>query len=82
MRHLLLAALLVAMTGCGPGTKPEDQPTTPAETAAQEDQPTVPAKTHTLKGHTGAVYSVRFSPDGKRIASGGDKTIRLWDVTP
>ena len=30
MRHLLLAALLVAMTGCGSDTKPEDQPTTPA----------------------------------------------------
>jgi len=28
MRHLLLAALLVAMTGCGPDTKP------PAETSA------------------------------------------------
>jgi len=44
MRHLLLAALLVAMTGCGSDTKPEEQPTTPAETAAQEDQPTTPAE--------------------------------------
>jgi hypothetical protein len=26
MRRLLLAVLLVAMTGCGPDTKPEDQP--------------------------------------------------------
>ena len=54
MRHLLLAVLLVAMTGCGPDTKPEDQPaapakedqpTAPAETASQEEQPTAPAKT-------------------------------------
>jgi len=31
MRHLLLAALLVAMTGCGADTKPEDQPAEPAK---------------------------------------------------
>jgi len=37
--------LLVAMTGCGSDTKPEEQPTTPAETATQEEQPTTPAET-------------------------------------
>jgi formylglycine-generating enzyme required for sulfatase activity len=45
MRHKLLAALLVAMTGCGSDTKPEDQPKTPAETASQKDQPTAPEET-------------------------------------
>ncbi|MYB00001.1 hypothetical protein F4X90_10045, partial [Candidatus Poribacteria bacterium] len=35
----------------------------------------------TLTGHTDAVYSVSFSPDGQTLASGsGDNTIRLWDV--
>ena len=44
MRLLLLAVLLVAMTGCGPDTKSEDQPTTPTK----EDQPTAPEETVSL----------------------------------
>eukprot|EP00470_Lotharella_oceanica_P016324 CAMPEP_0170199354 /NCGR_PEP_ID=MMETSP0040_2-20121228/69292_1 /TAXON_ID=641309 /ORGANISM="Lotharella oceanica, Strain CCMP622" /LENGTH=387 /DNA_ID=CAMNT_0010449463 /DNA_START=51 /DNA_END=1216 /DNA_ORIENTATION=+ len=35
----------------------------------------------TIKGHTGVVTSVGFSPDGKHIVSGSsDQTVRIWSA--
>src|SRR5262249_31842362 len=32
-----------------------------------------------LKGHTAQVTGLAYTPDGKRLASTGDSTVKIWD---
>ncbi|KAI8612874.1 WD40-repeat-containing domain protein [Chytriomyces sp. MP71] len=35
---------------------------------------------HELKGHSGAIYAIQFSPCGKYVATGSfDKSVRVWE---
>ena len=78
---------------CGaPLTQQASQPEPPAANVNNKDggmtgstlsdfSSGVRRETLTLKGHLGRVFSVSFSPDGKRIVSGSfDKTVKVWDA--
>src|SRR5437016_3187788 len=37
---------------------------------------------HTLRGHTGAINRLSWSPNGQMLASSSeDRTVRIWDAT-
>src|SRR6516164_4975664 len=47
----------------------------PRALRAADDKPAL-----TLSGHTSEPYTVAFSPDGKRVASGSNREVIVWDL--
>jgi WD40 repeat protein len=70
--------------GCAPTQPPVPTPTpspTPVPARPMEiENVSQVVQLAELSGHTGAVYSITWSPDGAYLASGSsDSTIRIWD---
>lgn len=64
-----------------PKEKPPEAKVSPSGRAAAPPLPPGVKLLHTLEGHTGAVRTVAFDPQGRRLSSGGfNGVLRLWEV--
>ena len=90
--HLVILIALFAVTACTPQVAPTTEtspviaPTTEAPpvvapTLTPDASLTLEAPPLEFKGHTGFIYDIDISPDGKYLATGSmDTTARLWDL--
>ena len=70
--------------------RPSPPPPNPQPVVTQKQPPVIPninpsppvsPVDKTLTGHSGQVYSLAYSPDGRYLASGSsDKTIKIWET--
>jgi len=66
------------------------EPAAPADSSPRESPETAPAlpaapahpvgEIRRFEGHADVATSVAFAPDGRTAASGGDTTVRIWDL--
>src|SRR5262249_498945 len=85
-----VAALVLSASALpGPPTghpKPDrpnpDRPEPAAPASPEKAAPAqLPLPLLTLRGHTGAVWCVQYSPDGTRLATASnDRTAAIWDA--
>jgi len=76
MKRLTICLLLLCLVVCGSEAGKKN-----AVAKRPDANAAVAGPTHTQRGHTGWIFSVAYSPDGKWISGGGDKRVKVWDLS-